>query len=270
MTEFPYVIDTGLQWPTPLVKRRITDHIQLHHTVGKYGTVQRWADLHQDRIADGQRGVPYSYLVLQDGSIFKGRGHEYGHGGVKDNITNNANQRSAAVALDGDMRGDGLPTEKQLAAALRLVKDLMALYKLPASAVLGHNEIPTYENGKPTGKTYATLCPCVDMKAFRAALVAAPVPEPTPEPKPEPKPEPEQPTVLTFPALYAYDGDSGVNVRGGPGASFGAIGKYPLDKQHMDEECIVLAVKDGWAEVILHQRDTMLRGWCVDTYMRRV
>ena len=257
MSEFPYVIDTGLQWPTPRVKRRSTDHIQLHHTVGKYGTRERWADLHQDRIADGQRGVPYSYLVLQDGSIFLGRGHEYGHGGVKDNITNNANQRSVAIALDGDMRGDGLPTEKQFAAAVLIVKGLMKLYKLQAAAVLGHNEIPTYVQGTsaPTGKTYATLCPCIDMEAFRAALATT---------TSEPKPEPEQPAVLHFPALYAYTGDSGVNVRSGPGTMHGVLGKLPAG-----QKCIVLAVENGWSEVILHEQIPMLRGWCIDTYLRR-
>lgn len=254
MSEFPYVIDMSLQWPTSRVKRRITDHIQIHHTVGKYGSPQRWAALHQDRITDGQRGVPYSYLVLQDGTVYLGRGHEYGHGGVKDNVTNNANQRSVAIALDGDMRADGLPAEQQLVAAARLTKDLMALYKLPVSAVLGHNEIPLYENGKPTGKTYATLCPCIDMAAFRVALG-------TPA---TPKPEPEQPTVLTLPALYAYTGDSGVNVRSGPGTANSVIGKLAAGQR-----CIVLTMANGWAEVILHEQNPMLRGWCIDTYLRR-
>ncbi len=256
MSEFSYVVNTGLVWPIARSKRKITDHIQIHHTVGKYGSPARWAALHQDRISEGQRGVPYSYLVLQDGTIYLGRGHEYGHGGVKDNVTNNANQRSVAIAFDGDMRGDGLPTEKQFAAAVRLVKDLMKLYKLPASAVLGHNEIPTYVQGTstPKGKTYATLCPCIDMAAFRAALATATTPEP----------EPEQPAVLTFPALYAYVGDSGVNVRSGPGTTHAVLGKLSAE-----QKCIVLAVDDGWAEVVLHEQMPMLRGWCIDTYLRR-
>ena len=261
MSEFPYVIDTGLIWPIARNKRRITDHIQIHHTVGTYGSPQRWADLHQGRIADGQRGVPYSYLVLQDGTIYIGRGHEYGHGGVKDNVTNNANQRSVAIAFDGDMRGDGMPTEKQFAAAVRIVKDLMRLYKLQASAVLGHNECPTYVQGTatPTGKTYATLCPCINMASFRAALLSVPAPEPKPEPKPE------EPAVLYFPALYAYAGDSGVNVRSGPGTTHAVLGKLAAG-----QKCIVLAVVDGWAEVILHEQNPMIRGWCIDTYLRRV
>ncbi|HWR56677.1 MAG TPA: N-acetylmuramoyl-L-alanine amidase [Negativicutes bacterium] len=253
MSEFSYITDIGLSWPTPRVKRKTTDHIQIHHTVGKYGTPGRWLKLHQDRIKDGQRGVPYSYLILQDGTVYLGRGHEYGHGGVRDDVTNNANQRSVAIALDDDMRGDGLPAEKQLAAALRLTRDLMALYRLPASAVLGHNEIPLYQNGNPTGKTYATLCPCIDMAAFRAALEAVAAPEPTPEPP-----------VLTLPALYTYTGATFVNVRGGPGTAHPVLGKLSNGRK-----CIVLAVADGWAEAILHEQDPMLRGWCINTYLRR-
>lgn len=114
MSEFSYVVDTGLVWPIARNKRKVTDHIQIHHTVGKYGTPARWAALHQGRISEGQRGVPYSYLILQDGTVYLGRGHEYGHGGVKDNITNNANQRSVAIAFDGDMRADGLPQKSSL------------------------------------------------------------------------------------------------------------------------------------------------------------
>lgn len=87
---------------------------------------------------------------------------------MKDSLTKDArgigaNQRSIAIAFDGDMREDTLPTEYQLQAAYRLVHDLMDMYDLPVSAVIGHNEVPTYVGGKPTGKGYATLCPCIDM-----------------------------------------------------------------------------------------------------------
>jgi len=260
-----YVTDTGLVWlkESPLVRRKSTDHIQIHHTVGKYGTPAKWAALQTREQGKGNRGVPYSYLVLQDGAVYLGRGHEYGHGGVKDSITNNANQRSVAIALDGDMRADGLPADKQLAAALRLTRDMMALYRLPAARVLGHNEIPTYikDTAAPTGKTYATLCPCIDMAAFRAALGAV-----TPEPKPE---KPGQPAAPVFPALYTYAGDTSVNVRGGPGTAYGVIGRYPPDGEHRGEPCIVLGIGDGWAEIVLHGRSPMLRGYCVDTYLRR-
>ena len=257
MSEFPYVVDTGLVWlkTNPLSVRRSTDHIQIHHTVGNYGTPAKWAALQESRqkATPVQKGVPYSYLILQDGTIYLGRGHACGHGGVRDSITNAANQRSVSIAFDGDMRGNGLPTERQLAAAVRLTKDLMALYQLPASAVRGHNEIPTYKEGTtvPTGKTYATLCPCIDMAAFRTALGAV-------------APEGQGPAAAAFPALVAYVGDTRVNVRSGPGTTHAVLGKLAAG-----QKCIALALNNGWAEIVLHEQHPMLRGWCIDTYLRR-
>lgn len=172
MDKLPYVIDTGLVWPHGTGNlRKTTDHIQIHHTVGFYGTPEKWAALHKRKIEkDGHKGVGYNFLVCQNGEIYLGRPVDRSHGGVKDNLTNSANQRSVAIAFDGDMRDDALPTQVQWRAAIRLTKDLMAMYNISADAVLGHNEIPVYEDGRPTGKTYPTACPCIDMDAFRAEL----------------------------------------------------------------------------------------------------
>lgn len=178
-----YVKDTGLNWSS-LTKRNKTDHIQIHHTVGDYGTPAKWKALHNRRIQQGQRGVPYSYLVLDDGTIYLGRGMENSHGGVKDSLTNRANQRSVAIAFNGDMRQPGKPTDAALNAAVRLVKDIMATYDLDVSKVIGHNEVPLYSGGKPTGKTYATACPSIDMDKFRRALQSGTVFVPIPVPEP--------------------------------------------------------------------------------------
>lgn len=197
--ELDYVIDTGLEWPKGRTKRHTTDHIQIHHTVGVYGTPAKWKALHESKIKDGNKGVGYSYLICKNGDIYLGRGLECAHGGVKDNITNKANQRSVAIAFDGDMRSDSLPTEAQLASCVRLVNDIRKIYGLPVSAVLGHNEIPTYEKdtAKPTGKTYATLCPCMDMDALRAMLSGDPI-EPA---------EPEKAKVIALTSPYMRGND---------------------------------------------------------------
>jgi len=182
MKEVAYAIDTGLVWPKGKGNiRKTTDHIQIHHTVGNYGTPAKWAALQKSKIEkDGHKGVGYSYLVLQDGTIYLGRGYNYSHGAVKDSTTNNANQRSISIALDGDMRNSDLPTTKQFQAAIRLTKDLMAMYNLQPKNVLGHNEVPLYSNGKPTGKLYPTLCPSIDMNYFRAALLGeVEIPQPS-------------------------------------------------------------------------------------------
>lgn len=174
MGRFDYVIDTGLKWANGQgSKRAKTDHIQIHHTVGVYDTPAQIAALHKRKITvDKHKGIGYTWIISRDGKVYKGRDMHYGHGGVKDSITNKANQRSVAIALSGDMRQKGLPTAAQLDMAVQLARDCMEEFGVPASQVLGHNEIPLYSGGKATGKFYPTLCPSLDMREFRALLVS--------------------------------------------------------------------------------------------------
>jgi hypothetical protein len=245
-----YVTDVGLLWPYGRSKRALTDHIQIHHTVGDYSTPERWKALHERRIEEnGWRGIEYSFGVNAQGAVFDGRGLEYKHGAVKNSLTKNADgigaaDRSVSIALIGDMREAGMPTEKQLAAAVRLTKDVMAVYNLPVSAVLGHREVPLSEGG-----TYPTACPVIDMDAFRKLAAATEAPEPEP----------------SLPALYQYAGATFVNVRTGPGTAHPVINRLSRS-----ERCIVLALSNDWAEIILHEQTPMMRGWCISNYLRRM
>lgn len=239
-----YVSDLGLKWRRGRVRRKTTDHIQLHHTVGNYGTPARWRALHQSRYDAGNKGVSYSYLVLKDGSVYAGREHEYAHGAVRDDRTRNeqgvgANQRSISIALDGDMRKANLPTDAQLHTARRLINDLRGLYGISASQVLGHNEVPLYSGGRLTGKLYPTLCPCVSMDELRAYLDA--------------------PTG--FPAQYSYTGASWCNIREKP-KSGRVIGRFSRG-----ESITVLDVIAGWAEVKMADGGV---GWCTARWMERI
>lgn len=251
---FEYIQDVGLTWPKGRIERAYTDHIQVHHTVGDYATPAKWKALHEKRIAeDGYRGIEYSFGVNANGDVFDGRGLQYKHGAVKNSLTKDKNgvgaaDRSVAVALIGDMRNNGMPTPAQTQAAVRLVKDVMKTYDLPAAKVLGHREIPLAAGG-----TYQTLCPVMDMDAFRAKLAD----EPTPGPDPEPAP--------AMPALYRYAGATFVNVRTGPGTQFAVIGRLANN-----EQLIALAWQAGWAEIILHGQRPMLRGWCINDFLRRM
>jgi hypothetical protein len=177
-------------------------------------------------------------LVLKTGEIYVGRGLEYEGGSVRNDWTDNLNSRAVAIALDGDMRDTTLPTPEQLASALRLTGDILEYYHLPVSAVLGHNEVMCTE-GIHKGHTYPTLCPCVDMKAFRDAL-------------------------LPFPADFAYGGDTQVNVRTAPvdGQKIGLLKK--------DEPCIVLDITDSWAEILKSNGNgSYLRGYCLASWLIR-
>ena len=239
------ITDIGLVWPNGKGNPRSkTDHIQIHHTVGCYGTPKKWAALHSSKQREGQRGVPYSFLVKQDGEVYLGRGWEYSHGAVKDALTNNANQRSIAIALDGDMRQEALPTEKQLASAQTLVRQAMARYRLPVEKVLGHNEIPVESGG-----TYPTACPAMDMEAFRAGLK-------------EDTSAAEHGTV--FPYYAAYGGSTYVNLRDKPSGA--AVGRVSAG-----DRVVVLASRTTnreWVEVIL-LAEKPIRGWCVPDWLKR-
>ncbi|MEL7601535.1 MAG: N-acetylmuramoyl-L-alanine amidase [Bacillota bacterium] len=245
-----YVTDVSLLWPYGRSERALTDHIQIHHTVGDYSTPERWKALHERRIEEnGWRGIEYSFGVNTQGAVFDGRGLEYKHGAVKNSLTKNADgigaaDRSVSIALIGDMREAGMPTEKQLAAAIRLTKDVMAVYNLPVSAVLGHREVPLSEGG-----TYPTACPVIDMDAFRKLVAATEAPDPEP----------------VLPALYQYAGATFVNVRTGPGTAHPVISRLSRSGR-----CIVLALSNDWAEIILHEQTPMMRGWCISNYLRRM
>ncbi len=250
---FEYVTDVGLVWPKGRTYRRLTDHIQIHHTVGNYDTPEKWKALHNRRIEEeGWKGIEYSFGVNAEGLVFDGRGLEYQHGAVKNSETKNKNgvgaaDRSVSIALIGDMRSEALPTQAQMDAAVRLTKDVMETYGLSPENVLGHKEIPLTSGG-----TYPTACPSLDMDAFRALLTK-------PQPEPEPVPTP------TLPALYRYTGATFVNIRTGAGTQFESIGRIARN-----ERCIALSKKGDWVEIIQYEKTPMLRGWCINSFLQRV
>ncbi len=65
--------------------------------------------------------------------------------------------------------------------------------------------------------------------------------------------------------LFKYYGGSYVNLRSGPGTSYVRIGKV-----YAKDEVLVLQQKDGWSEVVKYNDSPVLRGWCSDTYLRRI
>lgn len=261
--ELDYVVDVGLDWRRGRVKRTITDHVQIHHTVGNYDTAAKIKGLHENKISDGNRGIGYSYVIAKDGTILLGRGLEYAHGGVKDSITNKANQRSVSIAFSGDMREAGLPTAKQISSFVRLCNDILAIYDLSTGAVIGHNEVPVYKKDTdiPTGGSYATLCPCMDMDEMRKLLR-----EETNKPDLT-IPEDEEITeeLPAYPALYQYVGSSFVNLR-----AMASTGGQKIGTVRKGEKVIVLSVQGDWAEVIKHEDVPMLRGWCISKYLQEV
>lgn len=136
-------------------KRKI-DKIVVHCSFSPQGrgddshTIDRW---HRDRWGSG---IGYHYVVLEDGTIQKGR--------WVDNIGSHAkgyNVGSIAICRMGGMGKDGTAvhdaTNEQINSIRKLSKLLCNMYDLPYSRILGHGELPN------TLKS----CPLVNMNLIR-------------------------------------------------------------------------------------------------------
>jgi len=119
----------------------------------KIAEINRW---HLDR---GWNGIGYHYVIDRDGSIGKGRpdnvqgAHTGGHN--KDNLGICLLGGHGATA-EGEF--DDWFTPQQREAVIKLVGDLQDLYKIPDSAVKGHNNYN------------ATSCPGCDIPTWWAAV----------------------------------------------------------------------------------------------------
>lgn len=75
----------------------------------------------------------------------------------------------------------------------------------------------------------------------------------------------EQIKISKFPYLAEYAGSTRVNVRTGAGTSFNKIGLLSSG-----EECIVIDEQNGWTEIVKHEDDPIIRGFCVKTYLKEI
>lgn len=143
-------------------------HVIVHTTDSRGGTAELIDKDH--RHARGFSMIGYHWVVRNgrsawggglyveelDGYIESGRPEE-----VIGAHAPGANDHSIGVALVGSR--DMPPTERQMAAAVGLVREVMRRYGIPPERVLGHREVP----GCPDAKRH---CPLLDMTQFRASL----------------------------------------------------------------------------------------------------
>ena len=88
------IIDVGLEFSSPLVKRSKTDYIILHHAAGN-GSVESIHRYHKN--TKGWLGIAYNFYVRKDGTIYIGRGFDTvgGH-------TTNYNYNSIGICFEGN------------------------------------------------------------------------------------------------------------------------------------------------------------------------
>jgi len=108
---------------------------------------QRWGD---------SSGIGYHYIVLENGTIQKGRWVDAIGAHVK-----NYNKNTIGICRIGGMNKDSKAvfdaTKEQIKSIKKLTKLLIDLYDLQVNDILGHNEFP-YIN---------KLCPLMDMNKIR-------------------------------------------------------------------------------------------------------
>jgi len=143
-------------------KRKITD-IVLHCSASDYHKnydaidIDRW---HQNRWGS-KSGCGYHFVILQDGTIQKGRWLDYMGAHVKGH-----NRTTIGICYIGGVDENNkvvydYETEAQYNSILELVNLLCYQYSLsPDSHVYGHNEFPGVHK----------QCPCLDMDNLRNDL----------------------------------------------------------------------------------------------------
>jgi len=106
--------------------------------------IDKW---HKERWGSG---IGYHYVVLEDGTIQKGRWVDYAGSHIKGH-----NRDTIGICRIGGMRKDGTATEdatpKQYKAIQKLTRLLISdkMYNLLPSDILGHNEYPGVNKSCP-------------------------------------------------------------------------------------------------------------------------
>lgn len=135
---------------------REIDKIVIHCSSSPQGrgddahTIDKW---HKERWGSG---IGYHYVVLEDGTIQKGRWVDY-----KGSHAKGFNRGSIAICRIGGMGKDGTATRdatnEQLNSLRKLSKLLANMYKIPYTRIVGHGELPN------TNKS----CPLLNMNLIR-------------------------------------------------------------------------------------------------------
>jgi N-acetyl-anhydromuramyl-L-alanine amidase AmpD len=135
----------------PSVASRKWQEIVLHHSAAAEGSVEAIDRVHRERTdSQGRKwlGIGYHFVIgnghgMADGAIEPTfRWHKQLAGAHAGDVTHNA--VGVGICLVGDCN-QSPPSERQLAAARRLIDGLRARYDLPAASILVHRELKPTE-----------------------------------------------------------------------------------------------------------------------------
>ena len=115
---------TNLAFTRPLVPRKTTSRIILHHTAGGDVSAHTIHDWHLPK--KGWGGIGYHYLIRADGTAERGRPEH-----VRGVHASAANADSIGIALTGNFETRP-PTSAQMASLVRLIRDIRDRYQTQA------------------------------------------------------------------------------------------------------------------------------------------
>jgi len=133
--------------------------IIIHHTQGTDYSIDSLRDFHVNK--NGWEEIGYHFVIgngvnTEDGKIYSTRktkyigAHAYG-----------SNKNSIGIALVGNF-DKTLPSKKQMASLLKLIKKISKKHKIPSKNILGHKEVKGTKKSCP-GKN-------IDMKEIRKKI----------------------------------------------------------------------------------------------------
>lgn len=130
------VVETNLQFKRPLINRKATKRIVLHHSASALNTT--YQDIQQWHLNKGWAGLGYHYVIYPDGNIYRGRPEQAVGAHAYQDEKHEANSDGMGICLIGNFE-TGQPTEAQMNGVVCLINDIRSRY--PAIPVLGHKDV---------------------------------------------------------------------------------------------------------------------------------
>ena len=124
------IIKLKLAFTKPLIKRKETKYIVLHHIEAKSATIEQVHNWHLNR---DWSGIGYNFYIRKDGTIYEGRPID-----TVGAHTVNYNSVSVGVSFEGCYMTETMPDE-QYKAGLDLLSYLKTIY--PTTIIKGHKEL---------------------------------------------------------------------------------------------------------------------------------
>ena len=154
------------------MKAKDIDTIIVHCTASKAKQVLHASQIDKMHRELGWKCIGYHYVVLQDGTIEKGRPDtmEGAHCNLRDARGISYNKHSIGIVYVGGLSDKGKAadtrTPQQKEALLRLIQYLKRIYP-SVRQVIGHRDASPDLNhdGKVTPNEWVKQCPCFDAKA---------------------------------------------------------------------------------------------------------